>query len=61
MQNFYKNIALIAFALVALTNTLIAQQTPTFSEYNYNPYLVNSAFASEAPLKEKLSTSVSGL
>ena len=52
MQNFKKNIALIAFVLVALTNTLIAQQTPTFSEYNYNPYLVNAAFAGLAPSAE---------
>lgn len=53
MQNFYKNIALIAFVLGALTNNMsIAQQTPTFSEYNYNPYLVNSAFAGLAPSAE---------
>jgi type IX secretion system PorP/SprF family membrane protein len=52
MQNLYKNIALIAFVLVAITNNAIAQQTPTFSEYNYNPYLVNSAFAGLAPSAE---------
>ena len=52
MQNFKKNIAIIAFVLVALTNTSMAQQTPTFSEYNYNPYLVNSAFAGLAPSAE---------
>lgn len=52
MQNLYKNIALIAFVLVSITNNAIAQQTPTFSEYNYNPYLVNSAFAGLAPSAE---------
>ncbi|MDF4203694.1 PorP/SprF family type IX secretion system membrane protein [Maribacter sp. SA7] len=52
MQNLYKNIALIAFVLVAYTNNVLAQQTPTFSEYNYNPYLVNSAFAGLAPSAE---------
>ncbi|WP_405400772.1 PorP/SprF family type IX secretion system membrane protein [Maribacter sp. Asnod2-G09] len=52
MQNFKKNIVIIAFVLVALTNTSMAQQTPTFSEYNYNPYLVNSAFAGLAPSAE---------
>ena len=52
MQNLYKNITLIAFVLGALINNTMAQQTPTFSEYNYNPYLVNSAFAGLAPSAE---------
>ncbi|WP_027065958.1 PorP/SprF family type IX secretion system membrane protein [Maribacter sp. Hel_I_7] len=52
MQNIFKNIALAALILVALANNAIAQQTPTFSEYNYNPYLVNSAFAGLAPSAE---------
>jgi len=52
MQNLYKNIALITLALLTLSNEMAAQQTPTFSEYNYNPYLVNSAFAGLAPSAE---------
>ncbi|SDT45479.1 type IX secretion system membrane protein, PorP/SprF family [Maribacter dokdonensis] len=52
MQNIYKNIALMALISFALLNYSSAQQTPTFSEYNYNPYLVNSAFAGLAPSAE---------
>mgnify|MGYP001813471274 CR=1 FL=1 len=51
------NITLIAFIalnlLVQIGNyTLNAQQTPTFAEYNYNPYLINSAYAGLAASTE---------
>lgn len=26
-------------------NIMLSQQTPTFTEYNYNPYIINSAYA----------------
>lgn len=40
-------LALVAFTIVFLTNNdyIFGQQTPTFSEYNYNPFLINSAYA----------------
>jgi len=28
-----------------ITVTAVAQQTPTFTEYNYNPFIINSAYA----------------
>lgn len=30
---------------IGFTYCLYAQQTPTFSEYNYNPFIINSAYA----------------
>ena len=47
-------IALLAttFVMQFTNGRLQAQQTPTFSEYNYNPYLINSAFAGLAPSTE---------
>ncbi len=41
-KNSFSKIILIIFFAV---NTLYAQQTPTFSEYNYNPFLINPAYA----------------
>ena len=47
------------FALLATSfifqlsgNKIHAQQTPLFAEYNYNPYLINSAYAGLAPSTE---------
>ncbi|WP_209402299.1 PorP/SprF family type IX secretion system membrane protein [Pseudozobellia sp. WGM2] len=52
MRKLFNNIALTSlFIFVAVINGR-AQQTPTFSEYNYNPYLINSAFAGLAPSAE---------
>ncbi|WP_396633209.1 PorP/SprF family type IX secretion system membrane protein [Maribacter sp. R86514] len=52
MQNSYRHIAFIAFIFLVSFSNLKAQQTPSFSEYNYNPYLINSAFAGLAPSAE---------
>ena len=52
MQNLSKHIAFTAFIFLVSFSNIRAQQTPTFSEYNYNPYLVNSAFAGLAPSAE---------
>ncbi|MFX0556459.1 PorP/SprF family type IX secretion system membrane protein [Maribacter sp. CXY002] len=54
MKHFIKNIAITATLLFALFSysELEAQQTPAFAEYNYNPYLINSAFAGLAPSTE---------
>jgi len=52
MQNLYRHIAFIAFIFLVSFSNLKAQQTPSFSEYNYNPYLINSAFAGLAPSAE---------
>lgn len=38
----YLVLAIISFALPFLVT---AQQTPVFSEYNYNPFLINAAYA----------------
>ena len=51
------NLTLIAFIALNLlvqigNHTLTAQQTPTFAEYNYNPYLINSAYAGLAASTE---------
>ncbi|KAA5820840.1 type IX secretion system membrane protein PorP/SprF [Algibacter amylolyticus] len=46
MNSINKLYALIAFAVVSLiSNASFGQQTPTFSEYNYNPFIINSAYA----------------
>jgi type IX secretion system PorP/SprF family membrane protein len=52
MKPITKNIAIIAAILFMSVCGMNAQQTPTFSEYNYNPYLVNSAFAGLTPSAE---------
>lgn len=52
MHQFYKTIACTAFISLVSFYNVMAQQTPTFSEYNYNPYLVNTAFAGLAPSVE---------
>lgn len=38
---------IITLVIVFLINTLnvFSQQTPSFSEYNYNPFIINSAYA----------------
>ena len=36
---------ILGILLSILTVPMIAQQTPTFTEYNYNPFIVNSAYA----------------
>lgn len=38
--------------LFVASKQLFAQQTPTFSEYNYNPYLINPAYAGLTPNAE---------
>jgi type IX secretion system PorP/SprF family membrane protein len=43
-MNFTKNIIAIAI-IIGFTYCLNAQQTPTFSEYNYNPFILNAAYA----------------
>lgn len=43
-MDFTKNIATIVLFL-GLTAYINAQQTPTFTEYNYNPFIINAAYA----------------
>ncbi|WP_299322239.1 PorP/SprF family type IX secretion system membrane protein [uncultured Maribacter sp.] len=38
-------LALGVMLSLAMNNTLFGQQTPTFTEYNYNPFIINSAYA----------------
>lgn len=52
MQLINKKIAYIALVLLVSSIKLNAQQTPTFGEYNYNPYLINSAYAGLASSTE---------
>ncbi|WP_340156261.1 PorP/SprF family type IX secretion system membrane protein [uncultured Winogradskyella sp.] len=47
-MNFRRKIIVITTIIgltTLLTNTVIAQQTPSFSEYNYNPFIINPAYA----------------
>ncbi|NRD21351.1 type IX secretion system membrane protein PorP/SprF [Winogradskyella eckloniae] len=44
-------IAVLAFVMCTL-NTVSAQQTPLFSEYNYNPFIINPAYAGVTPNTE---------
>ncbi|WP_291868713.1 PorP/SprF family type IX secretion system membrane protein [Maribacter sp.] len=43
-MNFTKKIVTLAMFIGALCH-LNAQQTPTFTEYNYNPFIINAAYA----------------
>tara|TARA_R110000868_G_scaffold66111_2_gene197185 strand:+ start:139 stop:1068 length:930 start_codon:yes stop_codon:yes gene_type:complete len=55
------NFALVAIILVSVISSEIAfaQQTPTFSEYNYNPLIINAAYAGLTP-KTEIAISNSG-
>jgi type IX secretion system PorP/SprF family membrane protein len=54
MNYFIKTISLMVSIMVFSLGTIKsnAQQTPSFGEYNYNPYLVNAAYAGLAPNAE---------
>ncbi len=52
MNHSKRTIALSALIIGISISGLKAQQTPTFSEYNYNPYLINAAFAGLTPSAE---------
>ncbi|XLS28893.1 PorP/SprF family type IX secretion system membrane protein [Flavobacteriaceae bacterium M23B6Z8] len=54
MNNCPKKIAFIAsiLILIVIPIQIEAQQTPGFAEYNYNPYLINGAFAGLAGTTE---------
>ncbi|MCL5130250.1 PorP/SprF family type IX secretion system membrane protein [Algibacter sp. L4_22] len=43
-MNFTKKTIAIAI-LIGFAHCINAQQTPTFSEYNYNPFIINAAYA----------------
>ncbi|MEA1784996.1 PorP/SprF family type IX secretion system membrane protein [Arenibacter sp. GZD96] len=47
----HKRIIFLALTIL-VSYTISAQQTPTFSEYNYNPFIVNSAYAGLTPNAE---------
>ncbi len=49
---YYFALLAISFIFQLSGNKLHAQQTPLFAEYNYNPYLINSAYAGLAPSTE---------
>lgn len=59
MKQIKTYIAFIALTILVSFYGLRAQQTPTFSEYNYNPYLINPAYAGLTPSAE-ISLSNSG-
>ena len=40
-----KKNGILALGVILSLNFLFGQQTPTFSEYNYNPFILNSAYA----------------
>lgn len=42
-------IVFMCVGVVWCQNRVLAQQTPLFSEYNYNPFLINPAYAGMAP------------
>lgn len=41
----FKIRTIVAIICVGFIHCLNAQQTPTFSEYNYNPFIINAAYA----------------
>ncbi|GAA3593446.1 PorP/SprF family type IX secretion system membrane protein [Flavivirga amylovorans] len=57
-NNFSAYAAVLLFYILK-TSICFGQQTPTFSEYNYNPFIINSAYAGLTPDTE-LSISNSG-
>ncbi len=54
MRHYSTSIALVVTVLMLLMGHVdgMAQQTPSFGEYNYNPYLINGAYAGLAPSAE---------
>lgn len=50
-NKIYTLIAVIGFS-ISLANSIFAQQTPLFSEYNYNPFIINPAYAGLTPNSE---------
>ena len=61
-MNFRKKITVLAVIIgftAVMANTVTAQQTPLFSEYNYNPFIINPAYAGVTPNTE-FTTSNSG-
>ena len=46
-MNLKNNITVLGTIIITMLGILqcYAQQTPTFSEYNYNPFILNSAYA----------------
>lgn len=57
--NCFGTLALGVLLSLLSYNSIFAQQTPTFSEYNYNPFIINSAYAGLTPSTE-ISISNSG-
>lgn len=45
VNKIFRSFLVIVILLIGKGQTLKAQQTPTFSEYNYNPFLINPAYA----------------
>ncbi len=44
MRN-YSTLFVIFIVFVLCNNPMFSQQTPSFSEYNFNPFIINSAYA----------------
>ena len=57
-NNFSAYAAALLFFILKIS-ICVGQQTPTFSEYNYNPFIINSAYAGLTPNTE-MSISNSG-
>ncbi|MDO5979115.1 PorP/SprF family type IX secretion system membrane protein [Flavivirga spongiicola] len=58
-KNNFSAYATVILFFILKTSICAGQQTPTFSEYNYNPFIINSAYAGLTPNTE-MSISNSG-
>ncbi len=58
-NNFSAYAGIIILLFILKSSISAGQQTPTFSEYNYNPFIINSAYAGLSPSAE-MSISNSG-
>ncbi|WP_422857906.1 PorP/SprF family type IX secretion system membrane protein [Flagellimonas sp. S174] len=47
-----QNNCILLLLLFCVFSSVSAQQTPTFTEYNYNPFIINSAYAGAQPEAE---------
>ena len=56
VTNKFGTLALGVFLSILSFNTLTGQQTATFSEYNFNPFIINSAYAGLLPSTEATAT-----
>src|SRR5690606_28669623 len=48
-MRFRKSYIVIVWFMIWSQHVVLAQQTPLFPEYNYNPFVINPAYAGMAP------------